>query len=265
MSRVLILTLALLLAACFDQKSLLRKITPPEDDALAQHFLELVKSGNYAEATAMLDESIRAQADAALWQMRVVLDHGQPISFETINANKIYFQPWNGAAKTNTNLAYEIRFADSWALAEVVVVSENSQRKIVSAHVWPVKDSLRVLNQFDFHEKSLPHYLVFAVCLLVPAFIITALVLCIRSRVRRRWLWFIFILFGFGALQFNWTTGGGAVQLLSFSLLGTGFMRSGLYGPWILKVSVPVGAILFLILRHRLPRQEDPPVPLPRS
>jgi hypothetical protein len=94
--------------------------------------------------------------------------------------------------------------------------------------------------------------LVFAVWLAVPLLIIVALIICIRSRIRRKWLWIIFILLGFIRFRFDWASGHFDVQPVSVALFGASFFRPSPYAPWILGFAIPVGAIIFLISRRRL-------------
>lgn len=109
-----------------------------------------------------------------------------------------------------------------------------------------------MLNRFTFAGKSLVHYLVFAACIAVPAFILVALVVCILSRIRRKWLWISFILLGFMQFRFDWTSGQFEVQPISFALFGASAFRQSPYAPWVLGFAIPLGAIVFLIFRRRL-------------
>jgi hypothetical protein len=69
-------------------------------------------------------------------------------------------------------------------------------------------------------------------------------------------LWIIFILIGLAKLNLDWTTGQMGFRLIAFQIPGAGISKMGLYAPWILSVSVPLGAILFLI--WKLQRTTDP-------
>ena len=78
--------------------------------------------------------------------------------------------------------------------------------------------------------------------------IVAALLRIWRSgRFRRRWLWTIGALFGFGTFALNWTTGQFDFQPLTFNLLGIGFLKNPVFAPWILKFGIPVVAIVALI------------------
>ncbi|HAI69239.1 MAG TPA: hypothetical protein DCM38_07375, partial [Gammaproteobacteria bacterium] len=61
----------------------------------------------------------------------------------------------------------------------------------------------------------------------------------------------IFILFGFVNVTVNWTTGGINIDPLSILLLGAGFRKVGLYGPVLISVAIPLGAIIFMIKRKK--------------
>ncbi len=93
--------------------------------------------------------------------------------------------------------------------------------------------------------------------------ILASLILRIRTKIgKRKWLWIVFIPFGFGRLSFNWTTGRVLFNPLSvhFQLLGAAAVKHGLYAPWIISISVPLGAIVFLIRRKRLAAAGRSPV-----
>ena len=264
MKRALLSIAALfLLAGCLNEKNeraLIEKFAPREDDEFARRFVDLLREGRSEEAGPMLDPDVAAKAGVTgLNQLHQILDHGQPSAFELIGVNVTNFMPFNGSgAKHRANLVYQLRFHDAWVVATVVVESRSGERHVVSVYVQPVSDSLQILNQFSFRNKSIAHYLVFAACILIPLLIVITTVLCVRTRVRRRWLWIIFILIGFVQVRFNWTTGAFDVQPLSFSLLGAAWFRASSYAPVVLTFAFPLGAILFLALRSHLRRKGEP-------
>ncbi len=246
-----LVVIGLLLAGC-DQKALLQKFVPKDDDAFARRFLDAVRAGDYSVADQMLDASLRGEKSASgFHDLNGVLAHGEPISVEVIGSNVFTNASTQGTTRT-TNLSYQIHFPDSWAAGNVVVGHPSGAMSVLGSHFQPIPDSLESLNRFTFAGKSFVHYLVFAACIAVPAFILVTLVVCIRSRIRRKWLWIIFILLGFVQFRFDWSSGQFAVQLISFALFGASFFRTSPYAPWILGFAIPVGAILFLLLRRRL-------------
>src|SRR6185295_10348348 len=84
-----------------------------------------------------------------------------------------------------------------------------------------------------------------AATIAVGAFTIGTAIFCWLSPIpRRKWLWRIFVLLAFGTLSLNWTTGEIRYQLVYLLLLGAGFSKP-FYGPALLNIGLPVGALLF--------------------
>ena len=243
--------IAVLLAGC-DQKAFLQKLVPKDDDAFARRFLDAVRTGDYAAADQMLVASLRsAKSESGLREINHVLAHGEPVSIEIIGCNLFTNASSQGTTRT-TNLSYQIHFPDAWAAGNIAVGHQGDATAIVDSHFQSIPDSLEVLNRFTFAGKSVVHYLVFALCVAIPLLILIALLVCIRSRIRRKWLWIIFILLGFVQFRFDWSSGHFDVQPLSFALLGASCFRPSPFAPWILGFAIPVGAVLFLLLRRRL-------------
>jgi hypothetical protein len=94
--------------------------------------------------------------------------------------------------------------------------------------------------------------------IIAAIFTLTVLVVCIRTKMqRRKWLWILFILFGFGRLSVNWTTGQWGIGVLAVQLFSAS-AHADFFGPWIVSVSLPAGAVIFLIKRRNL--QAGPPL-----
>lgn len=252
---------AFLLAGCIDQKAWIQKFAPRDDDEFARQFIESVRHAQYVDATRMLDVTIAAKAGTnGLAQLHSILDHGDPISVELIGANTTFFKPWNGAAATrNSNLTYQLHFKDAWVMAAFAVKTSGSDRHLSGVNIQPLPTSLDYMNRFTIENKTPVHLLFLLACAGVPLLIIVTLVVCLFSRVRRRWLWAIFIVFALSQFQLNWTTGQIGVQPISFMLLGASFFRAGLYAPIVFSFGIPLGAILFLLLRRWLLIEDEPP------
>lgn len=248
---LVVIVIGLLLAGC-DQKALLQKFVPKDDDAFARRFLDAIRTGDYTAADQMLVASLRGpKSENGLRELNHVLAHGEPVSVEIIGCNLFTNSSSQGTVRT-TNLSYQFHFPDSWAAGNIAVGHQSGATSIVDSHFQSIPDSLEVLNRFTWSGKSVVHYLVFAACIAIPLLILVALIVCIRSRVRRKWLWIIFILLGFVQFRFDWSSGHFDVQPISFALFGASAFRPSSYAPWILGFAIPVGAIFFLALRRRL-------------
>jgi hypothetical protein len=75
----------------------------------------------------------------------------------------------------------------------------------------------------------------------------------LRRGLRRKWLWFIFILFGIGQLSVDWNSGAWEFSPLHFLLFSASAVSPG-YGPWVVSTALPLGAAWYLarrFLNHR--------------
>jgi len=150
-----------------------------------------------------------------------------------------------------TTLEYE--FADHWLLA-TMVKQEHSDVTIVSGfHVNPTSESVEVHNRFTLLGKESVNYVVLLLSLAALAVSAYGVIASLRSSMgKKKWLWAAVCLIGVGRLAINWTTGA-----VGFTPLWIGFPPSGavmvpLYSPWVVYSSLPVGAVVFLMLRDRL-------------
>jgi hypothetical protein len=94
---------------------------------------------------------------------------------------------------------------------------------------------------------------VLALALASVGTIVTSLVMLALSKgVRRRWLWVVGCLFGYGQIAVDWSSGALSFTPLNVQLLGAFVMKTGEISPWRVGFGVPVFAIIFLIRRQRL-------------
>ena len=197
--------------------------------------------------TARLSEELRnAGTRAALEKMAGAIPAGVARSKKVVGYQSLTF---NGRHQVNATLEYE--YASFLLFNAVVSTTADGAFLLKGLRVQPMQDSLERLNAFRLRGKSIAHYAVLALAPAVALFILTVLVVCIRTKIpRRKWLWVLFILFGLGKLQLNWTTGQTALRPISFQLMGAGAAAAGPYAPWILSVSFPLGAVVFLARRR---------------
>jgi hypothetical protein len=166
----------------------------------------------------------------------------------------------------------EYQFADEWLLANVVTKKTGDATTITGFFVKPIPRSLENENNFTLSGKSASQYAALFLAIFAPLFCLYAFVICIRTKIeKRKWLWLVLTLVGAGALNLNWTTGQGSFTLFSLYLLSAA-VNAAPYGPWILHISLPLGAMLFLGLRENLEKSSVlltepiiPPSSLPSS
>jgi hypothetical protein len=231
-------------------RAALQKLGPSEDE-FARRYIDLIRADDRAQARALLDPRVRDTAtDQGFAQLRELLDRGTPREIEVIGANLIRNL---ATGETRAQLGYQIHDPAGYVAAAVLVRHSGCELVVEGFHAEPLAGDLRVINAFTFGGKGPVHFLMLLALTAEVALIVFALVRCAMTPLRRRkWLWILFVLLGFGNVMFNWTTGQFDFRLIAVQVLGIAASKSGPYAPWILAFSIPVGAIVFLAKRRAL-------------
>jgi hypothetical protein len=251
--------LLIALAGC-DQASMMKMMTPSEDEQVARGYINLLRQNKIEQIEKDLDPSIKtANIQDMLAKMAALIPSQDPQSVKVVGA-----RTFRSLDLYQSNITFEYQFPNQWLLANVAIQKKGGVSAIVGFHVYRIPDSLENLNRFTLSGKTTLQYVVLALAVLVPLFILSALILCVRTEIeRRKGLWVLFILLGVGKLAVNWTTGQWNIMPLYVLLFGVGAF-SPPYGAWTLSVSLPLGAILFFI-RKRKPSEtaNQPPLSPP--
>lgn len=235
---------ALALVAC----SALR---PPADkDLLMRVAVADLRDGRFEQLETRLSPKIKGPNDAALFtRMRSVLPASSPQDIKAIRWG------WTGGRDgQHFSALYLYRYPErSLIVNETVELSAGNTPLLTEFRLNPVSNAeLQRQASFTLLGKSPVHYFVLGLFILVPLIILAALIDLVRARnIKRKWLWALGIVWGFGALQINWLTGDWRLGLLNIFLFGSAIFRSPI-GPWVLTTSLPVFAIIFL-MRDRRP------------
>jgi hypothetical protein len=237
-----------LLAAC-SQEEMLQKFTSPEEQATAKQYIDQLRSHNFAEIEKSAAPGLTsASLESALTEMAALIPSDPPVSVRLVGAHRYTSTP-NG---TTVNIIYEYQFPDRFVLANVAIMTKNGETTVVGLHVQPEATSLESRNRFTLSGKNAMQCGVLVSAVAAALFTLAVLVVCAKRKMKRRkWLWILFILLGFGKLSVNWTTGQWGIAVLAAQPFSASAVAA-LYGPWMVSVSLPVGAIVFLIYRRRL-------------
>jgi hypothetical protein len=242
-----------LLVAC-NQEEMLQKFASPEEQAVAKKYIDQLRNRDFGEIEKAADPSIAgASLEDALKTMADLIPADPPVSVQLVGAHRMS----STSSGTVVNLTFEYRFHDRFVLANVATKIINGVTSIVGFHVQPESGSLESRNRFTLGGKNALQYGVLTLAVGVAIFTLCVLVVCIRTKLKRRkWLWILFILFGFGKLSVNWATGQWGIQVLAAQLFSAS-TYADFFGPWIISVSLPIGAMVFLRFRRTL-RVDDP-------
>jgi len=142
-------------------------------------------------------------------------------------------------------------------LVIVTIEGKSNNQKIYNIRVNPIPKSLEEINAFTFSGTSFRHYLILLIAIGMPIFILYTIVLCIRTKMKRKWLWIIFMLLGFGKYSFNWTSGLMGFMPIAIQLIPISAFKGGPYAPWIINISVTIGALSFYLKRRKVKKAES--------
>jgi hypothetical protein len=240
--------LMLLLGAC-SQEQWMQKLASPAEQTTARWYIEHLRNREFNDVEVAADMTIAGPGLAAtLGKMAELIPSGTPTSVKLVGAQR---SSMSGA--TTLNLTFEYEFPGRWVVANVATKSKEGVTTIVGFHVYPESSSLESANRFTLSGKSVLQYVVLGAAIAAGLFTLVVLVVCIRTTMKRRkWLWVLFILFGLGKLSVNWTTGQWGFMALAAQLFGVSAVAASTYSPWIVSVSLPIGAVLFLVNRRKL-------------
>jgi hypothetical protein len=249
--RLVLVCIGLLLAGC-GQEAFMERLASPADRAEAQALIGQLRRHQFEAIEEALDPALRApDLHEKLVAMGRLIPAGEPSVAKLVGAHLL-----KEGGFTTLNTVYEYKFGEQWILFSVVMKTQGTAKTLVGFTVTPEAESLEEQNRFTFVGKGWLAYTVFATAILAAVLTLLALVACVRTRpLRRKWLWCVFIVVGFGKLSVNWTTGEWSLMPLAFQMFS--FSAYTLGGPWFFSVSAPVGALWFLGTR------ELPPPPAP--
>jgi len=233
----------------------LAKFTSKEADKLARDYIDSLLKNDIERAEEFLDPRIvTVKTRSGLQKCSEKLNKEELISIEMIGLTVL--RNTRDKDKTIDVLTYQLEFKDMWYILMVSVIDISGNLKIGRFQVDLAPKLLARINAFTFLGKSFRHYIILLIAIAMPIFILYTVVLCIRTKMKRKWLWIIYILFGFGRYSINWTNGQMAIQLCYIQLFSANAMKSAPYVPWIISFSVPFGALLFLFKRYRMKKKE---------
>ncbi|MFZ1910299.1 MAG: hypothetical protein WAU52_14575 [Burkholderiales bacterium] len=228
-------------------EQVLQKFSSPEDQATARSYVERLRARNFDEIEKALDPSVRTpNIRETLVKMASLIPNQEPTSVKIVGA-----QSFSAPDAKTVSTTFEYSFGDRWLLANVAVRESQGVRTVVGFHVKPISQSLEVQNRFTLAGKSTIQYSVLIAAIAAVLLTVYALVVCIKTKFpRRKWLWILFVVIGLGKLAVNWTTGEWGIAPLTVQLFSASAVAP-FYGPWIIAVSLPLGAIVFLFFKRK--------------
>jgi hypothetical protein len=266
---VVLAALCIALAGC-SQRSMIDKLEPKTDSAAAKTIIDQLRKGDIGAVAARLDPRYRTpDITRKLHEIAATFPASQPISIKTVGFHETTHFTAGAPSQPRdlVDLAYEYQFHEAWVAVDIVLAKQGNVLVIEGLHTQRLAESLEASHAFTLKGKDVTHWLMALLTCAEALLCLYAFVLCLRTPIRRRkWLWALFTLVGVTTLQFNWNNGQFAFQPLSAQLLFGVSATAVPYGPWILSVSIPLGAIWFLARRrYLLAAAPVAPPPMPHA
>jgi hypothetical protein len=240
--------LALLMTGC-GANIFIERYVPTDADEFIRGYIDKLRSGEIEAALAQLDPKTTTETTTgALKEMAAVLGQGEILSVKLVKFRNV---PSYFTGTRRSSLTYHVELSGVWLhLTTVVDRAKDGALSVYGLYVRRLPGSPAEMNTFGLAGKTPRHYFVLFLALGVHIFIIYTAVLCVRTRMHRKWRWFILVLLGAGNFMFDWTSGLWGLRLVSGWFMGGLILRDGLDGPWMIYIALPVGAILFHIRRR---------------
>ena len=252
------LLFACTLAGC-DAQDELRPFVPEKEAAIGREYLEDIRLRKFEPVEAQFNRGFGTTVlRPAFEQMAALFPRGKPKSVKIVGSNTVTI-----GNRTTYNFTFEYEFAHAWLLGHIYFAKIDDRLVIERVDVLPLKDSVENLNAFSLQGKSALHYEFLALAGLLASFTIFTAIVCFRTPIpKRKWLWVIFVLFGFVSVSLNWTTGEISWNAITLELFSVGFFSQP-YGPTIVQIAIPVGAAIFWLRRRTWTSQTAGPAKLP--
>jgi len=145
------------------------------------------------------------------------------------------------------NRTWEYQSGSQWVVTNVQARYGDAGVTVSGVNAHRLDQSLQSGNAFTVRDKSPVHIVWLVIALLIPSLcVFSALRIATAKGMPKRKRWIIASLVGVGRFSLNWSTGAINVNPVYVVLFGAGATRGGPAAPWIITLSVPLGALLAL-------------------
>ncbi len=215
---------------------------PDDETAFVEEYFERIRDGDIDAVLMRTDpQLVITGVEDDLRKIVAIMPDTPPVSFTTID----YGRTVSGDGTFST-IIREYEFADTWLLVTFNVRRADDALTMASFNLRGGAQSLVETNAFSIDGRGPVGYLVLLLVVAIPIVCIVSFIACLMTPIpKRKWLWCLFTLLGFGTFSMDWTSGQVAYQVISVQLLGAGAVQPYLYGPWIFSFALPLGAIIF--------------------
>ncbi|MBV8244580.1 MAG: hypothetical protein JOZ38_01525 [Candidatus Eremiobacteraeota bacterium] len=241
------------------------RIVQPEDDSLARGYIESLRRRDYTFLEESIDPSLKSSNDDDV-KKAVSKSKFDEVASELSTAKPLQirmmgFHKFTQSSETDTNIVYELRYPSHWTVASVTVKWTSGEPHLYGMNVTRLDRSLESTNGLFAPGKGPAQMLALTAVVVVSLLSWVSLVMAaMLPNVRWRWLWMIATTIGVCQFEMNWTTGASSLQPIYIRFPPAGMACAyPPYAPWILIVSLPIGAFAFFLV-HWLKNASQGPV-----
>jgi hypothetical protein len=219
----------------------------PEDVALVKSYFELLRGGHADQVEDLVDPSVQDTLPSSTFnEIVATIPQEAPSSVRAVFVDS---RCQEGSCEESIVLEYKYR--TERLVFNLALLKENGHVSIMGMHLTHIPDSFMEENRFTLLNRGPSQYLILTLGIAIALFSLYVLVLCLLARIGpRKWVWAAFIVVGFTKLGVNWATGQLRFDLPALVLFWVDAIPVE-YGPWTISISLPLGAILFLILYRK--------------
>lgn len=220
----------------------------PDDDKLfAEKFIDTLQLNDFNKAISFFsNDLLQTNTD---WLYTIL---GRMNKDKAKNRKLVYQKILSTDKPYRATLLYELEYSNYWLLDEVTIDKIDGNYFISGLYNYHLNSSFEDFTSLKLLGKPFVNFLMLAVSIFTIIFILFVLIICIKTNLKNKWLWIIFILVGFAKINFNWGNSSFDYQIISIQLMGVGLTKFHPYGAWFLSTSIPIGAIIFLFKRRKL-------------
>jgi hypothetical protein len=225
--------------------------TSPRERRFAENEINHLVKRNLDSVKANLAPGLQTgNVDSALGVISRAFPDEPYDSMKFISFNIFVMNRFVDGDRFHRKASYELEYyyKDKAVYASITLDSTVRGINVIGLNAYPLGQHLEQINAFDLTRPGV--FGIPFILLMVASFsvIVVALVKCIlRKGLRKKWLGIVFIVVGIGQVSYNWANHDFKLGILTIKFLGIGYLRHGIMGPWMLFLSFPVGAVVFLV------------------
>ncbi len=249
MKKLLIIVILLCLSSCLEYKDLVKKITPTDVDEFARHYISFIASDDYKSIAQYNHADLIKQFTPEILSAVHTELSKEPMELVDLIGSNFFAN----LETSNYWLTYQIKMKSQWEVVTMGIAKTDSDLLVTSFRVQPTTSSLEDANKLRFGlDTPIINYAALMVMIAVFVFMLTGVFSAVRSKIKKKYLWVLISLVSIFKIQVTWSTGQVAFNFITISLLGFGFAQLNPYSPWVVTVPLPMGAILFFLLKKKL-------------